>query len=250
MLSIECIFTKEYSSPFKVLFYAANLSLRLLLSLDMSTDSIAQTLASGSQDLAALAGLFCTDGVERNALAVQFGYFAVASSALSLLGVLGLVRSSIKVALGLVCCLNAGFNVESVRGLFGYLPTEVTPSSDMIECDFIKVKFEKSLVANKDHYDTQGNDYNLVSIRKSRRYFDRRLTPIVGIGNPWGSGIQMTTVVNLGYLKHEKSLAQNLFLIGLLVILCPGITTWLLMVTVKRWTWVTVLAIPVSVFSM
>ena len=33
----------------------------------------ASDLASGSQDLAALLGLFCTDGVERNALAYNFG---------------------------------------------------------------------------------------------------------------------------------------------------------------------------------
>jgi hypothetical protein len=43
-------------------------------------NSFAKTLASGSQDLGALARLFCTDGVERNALAIQSGYFTGVSS--------------------------------------------------------------------------------------------------------------------------------------------------------------------------
>ena len=65
------------------------------------SDSIANDLASGSQDLAALIGPFYTDGVERNVLATHFGWGTVAVSALSLLGVLGLIKSLIKLALGL-----------------------------------------------------------------------------------------------------------------------------------------------------
>ena len=78
----------------------------------------ASDLASGSQDLAALLGLFCTQGVERNALANNFGYGTVIASSLSLLGVLGLVKSSIKLALGLKHCEQAGFNLDSLRGIF------------------------------------------------------------------------------------------------------------------------------------
>jgi len=49
-----------------------------------ATSSAAQDLATGSQDLAALAGFFCTDGVERNALATQSGYGTVVVSSLFL----------------------------------------------------------------------------------------------------------------------------------------------------------------------
>ncbi|KAG4428540.1 hypothetical protein IFR05_015974 [Cadophora sp. M221] len=226
----------------------------------MPTDSVAQTLAYGTQDLAALVGLFCTDGVERNALAVQFGYFTIASSALSLLGVLGLVRSSIKVALGLVRCLNAGFNVDSVRGLFGFLPSEADASSDMIECDFVNIEFAKTPVHDSLSVPpgmsivsrlktrigswgsvvtgSQDEDYDHLVIRKTRRFFDRRLTPIVGIGNSrtWTEPLQRLSVANLGYLRHEKSWAQSGFLIGFLIVLCSGITCWLLMLTMTRWS--------------
>lgn len=74
--------------------------------------SVAHVLASGSQDLAALAGLFCTDGVERNVLATHMGYGSVAASSLSILGLLGLVKSTVKLALGLEKCKN-GFSSES-----------------------------------------------------------------------------------------------------------------------------------------
>ena len=66
--------------------------------------STAQSIAAGSQDFAALAGLFCTDGVERNLLATQYGYGSVAVSSMSILGLLGLVKSTMKVALGLDKC--------------------------------------------------------------------------------------------------------------------------------------------------
>lgn len=97
-------------------------------------------LASGSQDLAALLGLFCTEGVERNALASQYGWGTVVASSLSLLGVLGLVKSSVKVALGLKYYGSAGFNLDSIRGIFGYLPGETPVSGTLFECDFSVVR--------------------------------------------------------------------------------------------------------------
>ena len=111
-------------------------------------------LASGSQDLAALLGLFCTDGVERNALAYNFGWGTVVASSLSLLGVLGLVKSSIKLALGLSYCQQAGFNLDSLRGIFGYLPGESPATGCLFECSVIQVDLSPSGM----------------SINKTRRY--------------------------------------------------------------------------------
>ena len=101
-------------------------------------------LASGSQDLAALLGLFCTDGVERNALAYNFGWGTVVASSLSLLGVLGLIKSSIKLALGLRYCQQAGFNLDSLRGIFGYLPGESPTTGSLVECSVIQVELSPS----------------------------------------------------------------------------------------------------------
>ena len=114
----------------------------------------ASDLASGSQDLAALLGLFCTDGVERNALAYNFGWGTVVASSLSLLGVLGLVKSTIKLALGLGYCQQAGFNLDSLRGIFGYLPGESPAKGCLVECSVIQVELSSSQV----------------SINKTRRY--------------------------------------------------------------------------------
>ena len=114
----------------------------------------ASDLASGSQDLAALLGLFCTDGVERNALAYNFGWGTVVASSLSLLGVLGLVKSSIKLALGLRYCQQAGFNLDSLRGIFGYLPGESPATGRLMECSVIQVELSSSRM----------------SITKTRRY--------------------------------------------------------------------------------
>ena len=94
--------------------------------------STAQVLASGSQDLAALAGLFATDGVERNALAGHLGYGAVISSGLSVLGILGLVKSSVKLSLGLNRCRKSGFNVDSLRGFLGYERAETPVMGKMV----------------------------------------------------------------------------------------------------------------------
>ena len=78
-------------------------------------------LASESQDLAALLGLFFTDGVEINALANNFGWGTVVVSSLSLLGVLGLVKSSIKLALGLkYYSKQASISIRYVKSMVTY----------------------------------------------------------------------------------------------------------------------------------
>jgi len=105
--------------------------------------SAANDLASGSQDLSALAGLFCTDGVESNALATQTGYGTVVASSLSLLGMLGLVKSTIKIALGLEACSNAGLSLDSLRGVYGYRRGEITSEGKIYECYDTKVRWIK-----------------------------------------------------------------------------------------------------------
>ena len=190
--------------------------------------STASDLASGSQDLAALLGLFCTDGVERNALAYNFGWGTVVASSLSLLGVLGLVKSSIKVVLGLRYCQQAGFNLDSIRGTYGYLPGESPVTGCLMECHVAIVKISG-----------QG-----MSIKKEKRYLSGASTPIVNInGNPtnlWDHQL----VINLGNIKEEQAWRQNPIFIILALFVCSGATSWLLEIVHAEWTWVKFVAIP------
>ena len=108
----------------------------------------ANDLASGSQDLAGLLGLFFTDGVGINALVNNFGWGTVVASSLSQLGVLGLVKSSIRLALGLKYCQQAGFNLESIRGIYGYLPGESPATGSLLECGVLLMKSSSSEMSN------------------------------------------------------------------------------------------------------
>ncbi|KAL8765197.1 MAG: hypothetical protein Q9209_007658 [Squamulea sp. 1 TL-2023] len=90
-----------------------------------------QVLADGTQDLAALVGIFATNSVERYAVDYSKGHFSVASSLLSFLGLLGYVRALVKLALGSEGCQNAGFDTRSLRPLFG-VPDEDRLPSDAV----------------------------------------------------------------------------------------------------------------------
>lgn len=190
--------------------------------------STASDLASGSQDLAALLGLFCTDGVERNSLAYNFGWGTVVASSISLIGVLGLVKSSIKVALGLRYCQQAGFNLDSIRGIFGYLPGESPVAGCLMKCHVATAKISG-----------QG-----MSIKKEKRYLSGANTPIVNInGNPtnlWDHQL----VINLGNIKEEQDWRHNPIIIIIALIVCSGATSWLLEIVYAQWTWVKIVAIP------
>ena len=191
------------------------------------SDSTASALASGSQDLAALLGLFATDGIERNALASHLGWGSVVASSLSLLGILGLVKSSIKLALGLDYCSSAGFNLDSVRGIFGFLPGESAASGPLVHCDFAVVQIS-----------SQG-----MKITKSERYFSEATTPIVALGSNLPRP-RNQILINLGNLRGETAFKQSLGLITLMLVVCSGLTTWLLEIVHARWNWVKIVAIP------
>ena len=71
--------------------------------------SVFQVLADGTQDLAALIGLFATDSVERYSVDYSRGYLSVAMATCSLLGILGYVRALVKLAMGAKACEGAAF---------------------------------------------------------------------------------------------------------------------------------------------
>lgn len=196
--------------------------------------STAQTVATGSQDLAALAGLFATDGVERNALATEAGYGTVISSALSILGILGLVKSSIKVALGADRCKASGWNVDSLRGMFGYAPSDSDRSTglDVVSCLIVNVEF----------------NHKMVSITKKRRKFDTDKVPLLKVGtqrepkDPDPDFVRNLTSFNLGNVMHDFSINQSPIFIATLAFICSGLTAWLLLLVEVDWDWVLAVA--------
>ena len=82
-------------------------------------DGSFQVLADGTQDLAALVGIFATNSVERYSFDYTRGYISSAVSMLSLLGLLGYVRALVKLGLGPKKCENAGFDTKALRPFFG-----------------------------------------------------------------------------------------------------------------------------------
>ncbi|KAF2494407.1 hypothetical protein BU16DRAFT_562066 [Lophium mytilinum] len=189
--------------------------------------STAQSIATGSQDFAALAGLFCTDGVERNLLAAQYGYASVAASSLSILGLLGLVKSTVKVAMGLEKCVTAGFTVDSLRGRFGFLLDETAPI-DLVECDVVEVS-----LWDKFYH-----------IKKSKQYLQKERNPIVAVGSDWPGGLHGITAVNLGNARRERAFIRHPLVIATLALFCSGATAWLLLIVSTERTWVTSVAVP------
>lgn len=76
-----------------------------------------QVLADGTQDLAALIGLFATDSVERYAVDYSRGYLSVAVATCSLLGILGYVRALVKLAMGSRSCQHSAFPTGKASSL-------------------------------------------------------------------------------------------------------------------------------------
>ena len=152
----------------------------------------------------------------------------MAASSLSLLGVLGLIKSSIKLALGLKLCASAGFNLESIRGVFGYLPGESAMAGDLCECFIASV----TVFPEK------------ITIHKTQHYFSGANTPIVDAAVP-PKPKPFSTIINLGNDKGESSSCQSILWIISAVVICSGCTSWLLLIITADWTWVKIFAIPI-----
>ena len=96
-----------------------------------------QVLADGTQDLAALVGLFATDGVERYAIDYTRGFLPPVTAPLSLLGLLGYVRALLKVSLGIEFCERAGFSIASLRSHAGVRHQDVGRSERIVKVHYL-----------------------------------------------------------------------------------------------------------------
>ena len=168
-------------------------------------------------------------------LATEYGYTTVISSGLSILGVLGLVKSSIKLALGLRQCISSGWNPDSLRGIFGYDFDESERSRGKTR-DCLRV----SVFQEKDQ----------LVIDKERQRFDDDKVPILAGGIreiTENAEMPAHTIINIGNMIRESEFTQSPWIIGLLLFLCSALTSWVLLIASfsqdSHWHWTVVFGI-------
>ena len=101
-------------------------------------DAPLQVLTDGTQDLAALVGLFATDSVERYAFDHTKGFLAPAVAPLSLLGLLGYVRALLKLSLGQESCEKAGFSIDALKSMMGVTQQAASDTQQAIPVFYLK----------------------------------------------------------------------------------------------------------------
>ncbi|KAK4224186.1 hypothetical protein QBC38DRAFT_547859 [Podospora fimiseda] len=100
--------------------------------------STLQVLAGGTQDLAALIGLFATDSVERYAVDYSRGYLGAALAPCSMFGILGYVRALIKLAIGRDACVAASFPTAPVRSILGVPAQDRLPGDELVTVNYLR----------------------------------------------------------------------------------------------------------------
>jgi hypothetical protein len=192
------------------------------------TSTVGQSITVGTQDFAALIGLVFTDAVERNAFSLDLGDTNLAISLLSLFGILGLVKSTLKIVVGSERCQAAGFNLDAVRGIFGYTALDASANPKMVDCDVVNISI----------------DNRAVVIEKAKQYMEPK--GLASVGSLWGTGpdgeggrrLIGYTVIGLGNVERETGLNQNIWLQFALGHLCAGTNASLLLLIAPSWNWV------------
>ena len=124
-----------------------------------------QILADGTQDIAALVGIFATDSVEKYAIDYSRGYLGPAVSHLSLLGLLGYVRLLVKLGLGPDRCRKAGLDLKALRPMFGIQDEDYVPVDRVHEVCYVERKIEDEWVSwrVKKRIKHTGDSFTLVA---------------------------------------------------------------------------------------
>ena len=97
-----------------------------------------QILADGTQDPAALVGLFATNGVVRYTIDYTRGFLPPVTAPLSLLGLLGYVRALLKLSLGIDFCERTGFSTTSLRSYAGVRRRDVPQSESFTKVHYLE----------------------------------------------------------------------------------------------------------------
>ena len=156
------------------------------------SDTFRMTVAGGTQDLGTLAGLFCTDSVEHNLLAIQHGYTSVVASSFSIRGLLRLMKAFFKLAIGLEKAANAGY-VLDLSPILGYREGETTHGGDMVYTCSLTVSFR----------DTE------VRIKQSRHHFNTSSAPMPKVAFNRSGEMCGKIGANLGNFQQENTPLQR-----------------------------------------
>ena len=97
-----------------------------------------QIIASGTQDFAALVGLFATDGVERYTIDYTRGFLPPVTAPISLLGLLGYVRALLKLGCGLEFCERTGFSTTALRSYAGVAKRDVANNEKITDVHYLE----------------------------------------------------------------------------------------------------------------
>ena len=201
-----------------------------------------QILADGSQDLAALVGLFATDGVERYTIDYTRGLVPPATAPLSLLGLLGYVRALLKLSLGVEFCERIGFSIASFRSFAGVRRADFSQRETAVDVNYlersvrgasIQWRLVKTVVHTQESMPmTAGGG---VPISRDRRTHDASY----GIA-----------ICRLPQHRGTLSLTFGLYLVSLAF--AVSISSFPVLMFTSKWTWTRIFAsagLPMSILS-
>lgn len=177
-------------------------------------DSSFQVFADGTQDIAALVGIFATDSVEKYAIDYSKGYLATAVANLSLLGLLGYVRLLVKLGLGADGCRKAGFDMKALRPMFGVQDEEYVPTDAVHQVWYMRRKKTKGQV----HW----------SVEKIMKHTEESFQ-LLKVNPLWeAKGVEIVSI----WLKFNNFLdgPTTFFLLPLLSTLCSALTCFSIMI--------------------
>ena len=188
-----------------------------------------QDLASGTQDLAALVGIFATDSVERYAVDYSRGFLSTCAATLSLLGLLGWTRAMVKLALGEEGCENAGFDTKPMRPIFGIAESDRLPLNEQIEIAYLE--------RTCDHGTVKWRILKYVKHTNDSMPFTTKITPSDELRSKHEIAFQKLSAKS-EWLRRPWGLA----LIILTTVLCNGATCLAILPFIgplRRWSWAT-----------
>ena len=184
-----------------------------------------QILADGTQDLAALVGLFATDGVERYTIDYTRGLLPPVTAPLSLLGLLGYVRALLKLSLGPSLCERIGFSTTSLRSYAGVKRRDVAQSEKIIEVHYLERTVAGSYV-----------EWNVV---KTTSHTQETMPLVSGSGNV--ASCDRTAFDSSSYSIATCSLGSTPGLAfgvcGLCLTLTTSLSSFMILVFPAPWTW-------------
>ena len=186
-----------------------------------------QILADGTQDLAALVGLFATDGVERYTIDYTRGFLPPVTAPLSLLGLLGYVRALLKLSLGLDLCERTGFSTTSLRSYAGVRRRDVSQSERFTKVHYLERAITSSTLEWRDVKTTSHSQESMPLIvgggkqaLRDRRAYDPSIS------------ISMCSLKENGF-----SATLALWMCGISLMLTGGLSSFMILLFTAPWTW-------------